>query len=163
MMKRLAIALLLTLPALLLAAPSAQAAPPTHQKEVIDDTSVDQSCGFPIQIHNTGFIITIQWVTPDGTIRTFVAAPQAKATLTNLSTGKTITVNLSGPAHITDNPDGSLTFVGTGLWGWGHNPNTEEPGQFLTAGRFVFSIDAAGNESFQRTGQLTDLCQELAT
>jgi hypothetical protein len=161
-MKRLALALLLTLPALLLAAPSAQAAPPTHHTEAIDDTFIDESCGFPLQIHDTGIIIIIEWVRPDGTIRTFLAAPEVETTMTNLSTGKSITVRFSGPAHITDNPDGSFTLVGTGLWGWGHNPETGEPGQFLTSGRFELSFDAAGNESFQIVGQITNLCQELA-
>jgi hypothetical protein len=107
-------------------------------------------------------VITIQWVDANGTTRTIQAFPQAKNTLTNLDTGTSITVNVSGPAMITEGADGSFTLVGTGLWGWGNNPETGEPGQFLTAGRFVFSIDAAGNESFQIVGQITDLCPQLA-
>jgi hypothetical protein len=161
-MKRLSVALLLTLPALLLAAPSALAAPPTHQTETVDEVFVDETCGFPVEVHLTGALITIQWVNKDGSLRTFQASPQGKATLTNLNTGKSITINISGPAHITDNPDGSFTLVGTGLWGWEHNPETEEPGLFVTAGRFVLSVDAEGNASFQIVGQITDLCQELA-
>jgi hypothetical protein len=161
-MKRLAVALALALPMMVVAAPSALAAKPTIQRVPINDTFVDTSCGFPVEVHATGFMITIQWVDADGTTHTIGAFPQAKNTLTNLDTGTTITVNVSGPAKITEGADGSFTLVGTGLWGWGNNPETGEPGQFLTAGRFVVSIDAAGNESFQIVGTITDLCPQLA-
>ena len=95
-MKRLAIAVLLALPMMLATAPGALAAQPTIQREAIDDTRVDTSCGFPVQVHTTGFVITIQWVDADGTTRTIQAFPQAKDTLTNLDTGTSIMVNISG-------------------------------------------------------------------
>jgi hypothetical protein len=160
--KRLAAVLPLALLALVVMAPSALAAKPTHERIRFDNTYVDESCGFPVEVHETGSILAIEWVGPDGTTRRFEAAPQAKNTLTNLNTAESITVNVSGPAHITEGADGSFTLVGTGLWGWGHNPDTGDEGLFLTAGRFVFSIDAAGNPSLQRVGRLIDLCAQLA-
>jgi hypothetical protein len=90
------------------------------------------------------------------------AYPQLKATSTNLATGEGIRVNIAGPAHIIEGADGGFTLVGTGNWGWGSHPDTGEPGLFLTSGRFVLSVDAAGNESFRRVGRLRDLCAELA-
>jgi hypothetical protein len=60
-MKRLAVVLLVTLAALV-AAPSAQAAPPTHERVPIDETFTDESCGFPVQVQLTGFMLVIEWV-----------------------------------------------------------------------------------------------------
>jgi hypothetical protein len=161
-MKRLAVVLLVTLAALV-AAPSAQAAPPTHERVPIDETFTDESCGFPVQVQLTGFMLVIEWVDEDGTTRRFEAFPQARATLTNLSTGESITVNTAGSTHITENPDGSLTVVGTGNWGFPSHPETGEPGFFLLSGRWVFSLDAQNNESFHFVGRVRDLCVELAT
>jgi hypothetical protein len=162
-MKRLAAALLLTLLALVATAPSALAAKPTHERTPVDDVFVDEdSCDFAVEIHTTGFILAIEWVDEDGSLRRFEAYPQLRATYTNLVTGESIKVNISGPAHITESPDGSLTLVGTGDWSWDVHPDTGEPGLFLTSGRFVLSIDAQGNESFQRVGRITDLCAKLA-
>ena len=161
-MKRLATALLLTLLALVATAPSALAAKPTHERTPVDDVFVDPSCSFPVEIHTTGFVLAIEWVDEDGSLRRFEAYPQLRSTYTNLATGKSIKVNIAGPAHITESPDGSFTLVGTGNWGWDSHPDTGEPGLFLTSGRFVFSIDAQGNESFRRVGRITDLCAKLA-
>jgi hypothetical protein len=160
-MKRLAVVLLLTLAALAVAAPSAQAAPPTHERVPIDDEFIDESCGFPVQGHVTGFMLIIEWVDKDGTTRRFEGFPQARTTFTNLITGESITVNAAGSAHITDNPDGSFTAVGTGNWGFPSDPETGEPGFVLLSGRWVF-IEAQGNTSFSFVGQEVDLCAELA-
>jgi hypothetical protein len=160
-MKRLAVVLLLTLAAVAVAAPSAQAAPPTHEQVPIDDEFIDESCGFPVQGHVTGFMLVIEWVDKDGTTRRFEGFPQARTTFTNLITGESITVNAAGSAHITDNPDGSFTAVGTGNWGFPSDPETGEPGFVLLSGRWVF-IEAQGNTSFSFVGQEVDLCAELA-
>jgi len=161
-MKRLAVVFLATLAALVAAAPSAWAAPPTHERVAVDETLIDESCGFRVQTHVTGVVLTIEWVDQDGTTRRFEAFPQGRATHTNLSTGESITVNTAGPAHTTENPDGSLTVVGTGTWGFSNHPQTGEPGIFQVAGRWMFSIDAQGNESFHFVGRVRDLCAELA-
>jgi hypothetical protein len=161
-MKRLAVVLLLTLLALVAAAPSALAAKPTHERVPIDDEFVDESCGFPLEVQQTGFLVAIEWVNADGSLRRFEAYPQLKATYTNPSTGETLKVNFSGPAHITEGADGSSTLTGTGLWLFGNDPDTGELGIFLLSGRFVLSIDAQGNESFRRAGRVTDLCAQLA-
>jgi hypothetical protein len=127
----------------------------------IDDTFFAESCGVPVEFHGVGVSVTIQWVDADGTTRTITAYPQTRLTLTNLDTGTSITLNTSGGARLTEGADGSFTMVGTGLWEWGINPRTLAPGEFLTSGRWVFSIDAAGNASFQIVGNITDLCPQL--
>jgi hypothetical protein len=161
-MKRLAVALALTLPMLVAAAPSALAAKPTHERRPVDPTPfTDTSCGFPVQIQSVGYIDTTQWVDASGTIRTFQTFPQAKNILTNLDTGTTITVNVAGPLQITETPD-TFKIVGVGTSFWFTHPVTDEPGLFQGAGRFVFFIDAAGNASFQIVGQIKSLCPRLA-
>jgi hypothetical protein len=160
-MKRLVVALALTLPMMMVAAPSALAAKPTYERVPVDVTFFDNTCGVPFEYHAVGVSVTIQWVDADGTTRTIGAFPQARLTITNLDTGTSITLNTSGTAHLTERADGSFTMVGTGLWEWGINPETLEPGETLTSGRWVFSIDAAGNGSFQIVGKITDLCPQL--
>jgi hypothetical protein len=142
-MKRLAVVVLATLAVLAAAAPSAQSAPPTHERVPIDETPfIDESCDFPVEIHQRGFVIRITWVDEDGSVRRIEAFPQGRATLTNPDTGERITVNAAGPAHITDNPDGSFTLVGTGTWGWPNHPETGALGIFQLKGRFVLAVDA---------------------
>ena len=160
-MKRLAVALALTLPMMMLAAPSALAAKPTYERVPVDATFFAEACGVPVEYHAVGVSVTIQWVDADGTTRTITAFPQARLTITNLDTGTSITLNTSGTGFTTEGADGSFTMVGTGLWEWGINPRTLEPGETLTAGRWVFSIDAAGNAFFQVIGRVTDLCPQL--
>ena len=162
MMKRRIVVLLLTLLALVVAAPSAQAAPPTHERMSADFDGVDEACGFPVKIHQTGFVVAISWVGEDGSLHRIEASPQVKVTLTNPATEERITLNIAGPGQFTDNPDGSFTLVGTGNWLWGNHPKTGEPGLFLLSGRFVLSVDAQGNESFRSVGRFVDLCAELA-
>jgi hypothetical protein len=161
-MKRLAVVVLLTLLASVAAAPSAQAAPPTHERMPATFDGVDETCGFPVEVHQTGFVVVIDWVAADGSSHRIEAYPQVKATFTNPSTGQSVTVNIAGPGQFTEGADGSFTLVGTGNWGFDHNPETGEPGIFLLSGRFVFSIDAAGNESLRSVGQVVDLCAQLA-
>ena len=85
--------------------------------------------------------------------------------MTNLVTGKTIVVNISGPGQLTFGADGSFTRVGHWELELGGNPAvlpTIEPGLFLTQGRFVFSISASGVRTFTSTGNTIDLCAQLA-
>ena len=51
-----------------------------------------------------------------------------QATLTNVLTGESIIVNISGPGNFTLYQDGSATLVGTGLWSWFGDPDSDAPG-----------------------------------
>ena len=160
-MRRLSVVLLLAVAALM-AGPSALAAPPDHERVPVDDLFTTDSCGFPVEVHITGFAVIHVRESKDGSVHFFSAGPQIKATLTNLDTGESITVNIAGPVHQTDNPDGSFTFVGTGTWLRSAHPETHEPGLFRSAGRFGVIVDTEGNETFFEHGRLTDLCPKLA-
>jgi hypothetical protein len=162
-MKHRVVVLLVTLAALVAAAPSALAAPPTHEREPIDATFTDEaSCDFPVEIHLTGFVVRIEWVNEDGSVRRIEAFPQGKATLTNLDTKESITLNAAGSLHVTENPDGSFTLVGTGNWLFNSHPETGEAGLFQVSGHWVASVDAEGNEDLRFAGHVRDLCAELA-
>lgn len=91
--------------------------------------------------------------------------PTYRATLTNISTGEMISVGIPGPAKIEVAPDGSSTLTGTGPWAFfDSNPETGEPGIFVTRGRFVAAFDADGNlVSFSLVGTIKDKCAQLAS
>ena len=145
--------------------PAAFADQPTIQRIPYEDHFVSESCGFPVQNDVTGTALDISYTDALGNFHEFQAGPQFKQTMTNLVTGKTIVVNISGPGQLTFGADGSFTRVGTGNWSWVVNPAvlpTIEPGLFLTQGRFVFSISASGVRTFTSTGNTIDLCAQLA-
>jgi hypothetical protein len=161
-MRRLAVGLLVTIPVLFSASP-AFAAKPTMFRHPLDQRFVDDSCGFDVRVHITGVVVDIQWNDASGeTLRDFQTYPQLTLTLTNQKTGRTITTSLGGPLHSTFNPDGSGTFVGTGHSPWMFNPETGDPGLFLTEGRWVLAFDAQGNASFSIVGHIVALCPKLA-
>jgi hypothetical protein len=161
-MKRLVfVTLLLTVPLALLAQQSF-AAKPTIQRIPIDDTFRTGACGFAVEGHTTGTIVDISYTDAQGNFHEFQAGPQVKSTYTNLLTGKSIIVNISGPGDFTFYENGGVTLVGTGLWSWDGDPDTGAPGLFLTQGRFVQTLDANFNQtSFTRNGTKIDLCAQL--
>jgi hypothetical protein len=158
-MKRLLVISLFALASLLLV-PSALSDPPTIQTFPIDATFLDTvDCAFPVQIDIAGTDLEITSASGD---RVFDAFPNSRATLTNLDTGTSLTVNIAGPSHTTIGADGSITFVGTGtaLFFLQFRGN---PGITFFIGRFVLTFDAQGNEtSFSTVGTSRDLCAELA-
>jgi len=146
-----------------LVVPAALAGQPTIERFPFEDHAVSQSCGFPVQIDATGTVVDISQTDEQGSFHLFEAAPTAKATLTNLVTGKTIVVNNSGPGDTTFGADGSFNRVGRGLWLWTQlNPATLAPGIVLSKGRFVVSRSASGLPTIALTGTTTNLCAQLA-
>ncbi len=140
----------------------ALAVPPTIQHIPFDATITNDSCGFAVTAHVTGTIVDISYTDLQGIFHEFQASPQAKATLTNEVTDKSITVNVSGAEKLTVAPDGSVTVVGTGNWLFLDDPdNLGAPGWFLTSGRWLAFFDPNGVETLTRTGKKTDLCIEL--
>lgn len=142
--------------------PAALADQPTIQRIPFEDHLVVRSCGFPVQIDATGTVVDKSYTDAQGNVHEFQAGPEAKATLTNVATGKAIVVNNSGPGDYTFGANGSFTEVGTGLWIWARlNPVTLAPGIFLSQGRFALSF-IAGVRSITFTGTTIDLCAQLA-
>ena len=81
---------------------------------------------------------------------------------TNTSTGKSITVNMSGPGRFTIHPDGSATLVATGRWFLGLIENAPFTA-FISSGRVVvsFAPDAPATLVSQ-SGRVEDLCALLS-
>jgi hypothetical protein len=94
-------------------------------------------------------------------------APGGWATLTNLATGESMTINNSGPGtqSVSANEFGGVTITLTGTGNWGHDHGYEF---ILTSGRFVatFVLDDEGNlmdftEDHSRA-RVVDLCAALS-
>jgi hypothetical protein len=94
--------------ALLTISATAYADPPTITPAPSTDFVDTTSCAFPVSIHYVVNGETVKSFT-DG--RTIVTGPVTAAFSAN---GKTVTLNISGPATITVS-DTSVTFVGRGL------------------------------------------------
>jgi len=72
-----------------------------------------------------------------------------QTTFTNLSTGKTINANTSGPAKKTESADGSLVFASEGLTAIALEPPDAKrfglPTLFVSAGSVTLSFTAEGD------------------
>lgn len=90
------------------------------------------------------------------------------STLTNDQTGKSITINISGPGTIVQNSDGAQTFTLLGrslIWLYPNELGPGSPGRLIwTSGPVVFHVDANFNVvSFDITSaRVLDLCAALA-
>jgi hypothetical protein len=125
-------------------------------------------CGFKVRV---AFPVNKEYTkllkTSDGTMIT-LATGAFKASYTNLSTGKTITVNESGPAKITVHPDGSAVLAFKGHTGFDLTRAASQrfgvPRVFVTAGAVTLSIDAAGNttSATMHGHVLVDICAALS-
>ena len=161
-MKRFAIIAFALLPALTWASP-AHADAPVREVEQVHEVSDTDVCGFPVQLTTDGTIIRTTYTDADGTVtRIREVYPQYRMTATNLDSGEVYAAGIPGPLFITFHSDGSSTFVGTGPWQFGSNPETDEPGIFLLRGRFVVETDASGEQTFTRVGTVIDVCERLA-
>jgi hypothetical protein len=98
----------------------------------------------------------------------FLITGADKIVSTNLSTGKTLSANISGPAKVTTFPDGSVTYESKGPSGFVLSPADAQrfgmPTVGVTAGAQTETIDADGNvTSFSLQGQvLVDTCAALS-
>ena len=155
---RVAGALLSAFGALLAAAPAA-AAPPVRTP-VPDPTGVLNCGSTAVAYETTGYKQVQERVTADGTVILIETYPQSRLTLTNLESGRTATVTMTGPARVVFGADGSFTFYGTGAWWWPNHPETGEHGIWLARGRMTFHADAGGS-SLEFTGTVDDLCARV--
>ena len=82
--------------------------------------------------------------------------------LTNTSTGKTITVNISGPGRFTIHPDGSTTLEAWGRWFFALIENARLSA-FINSGRVVLSIAPDGTATLvSQSGHEEDVCALLS-
>lgn len=139
----------------------AVAAQPTIQHTPVKGEWIDSTCGFDVNIVQSGTTVDISYTDGAGRFHQIVAAPQMEQQMTNITTGKRISFNIAGPGFFRSNPDGSWVWSGTGNWVWSSHPDTLAPGWFMTSGRFAWSADVEGNGTWTRTGNIEDLCARL--
>jgi hypothetical protein len=104
---------------------------------------------------------------PDGT-STLKITGHAKVTVTNVTTGKSLSYNISGPGTVITYPTGAFSVDAGGpnlLWTTRANlanyPNV--PTLSYTTGRVAFQVDPSGQTtSYTHSGATTDVCAALA-
>ena len=126
-------------------------------------TFKDVCSGFPIRFDSAGSGHTILFYDRAGELRSIAFAGHYTATVTNKTTGASVTLNLSGPGKVdpaTGNevltgPWGLIEFDDPGTSGW--------EGYLLYAkGRTTISVDENGNDVLGGTvGVRRDICAEL--
>jgi hypothetical protein len=145
--------------------PAAAANKPT--REIIpapDDLVIIDQCAFPVLGHIEGSEIDTTFTDKAGNpVKLLGVFPGNTLTLTNLDTGKSITLGATGSFQLRVEPDGSASAMVTGLGAWPFgNPVTGEPGIWYQSGRVTATIDAEGNTtSVSSTGKLVNLCAQL--
>jgi hypothetical protein len=152
-MKRLAgiIAAALTLGALVLAG-TAGATKPFKERDVQGPDTLE-ACSFPVLIQPTAPDVLNFFIFSDGEI--FGSGPFV-GTATNLDTGKTVKINVSGSFSVVQHSDGTVTITS-------HGAVLSSLFGTIIHGRTVIQLDANGDVISSTTdGTLEDLCAELA-
>jgi hypothetical protein len=139
--------------AVLALAGTAGATKPYMERDVIGPDTLSGTCSFPVFFQPTAPDVQNFFIFSDGKI--FGSGPFV-GTATNLDTGKTVMINLSGSFSVVENSDGTTTITSNGfvlstLFGT------------VFSGHGVLVLDASGTV-ISRTfnGTEYDLCAELA-
>jgi hypothetical protein len=151
--------------------PTAAADPPIRTPNeiqspfILQDTQGNNPCGFEVQLDVlTNKEVVTTFVRKNGT--SFIQVTGAlKVRLTNLSTGKSIDINIPGPIRIVPNADGSVTQIAPGPQLFVFDPGVAPDLPLLTliSGRSVSMFDPEGNFSLLSVqGHVEDLCAILA-
>jgi hypothetical protein len=122
-------------------------------------------CTFPVQVSVTSneYIIH-QSTAPDGTITDQITGNQVY-TLTNETSGKSITYQANGPGTLVLYPDGAFSVDASGPNLFYTTPADSYPGVpyiSYTTGHVTFAVDASGlTTAYSLNGRQTDVCQAL--
>lgn len=149
-------------------APAASAASTSQPtREIIpapDDTVITGQCAFPVLGHIEGVEIDTTFTDKAGNlVKQIGVFPGNTLTLTNLDTGKSITLVATGQFHAQLKRDGTGFILVTGHGPSIPHPITGEPGIWYLSGRLIARFDAAGNPtSLHSTGKLVNICAQLA-
>jgi hypothetical protein len=130
-----------------------------------DDVVVADQCAFPVRLHIDGREIVTSFTDKAGNlVKQVVVFPANTVTLTNLDTGRSMTLVATGSFQGRAHPDGSVSFKITGHGAFPSNPVTGEAGIWYSSGRLFANFDADGNlTSTGSTGKLVNLCPRLAS
>ena len=162
MLKRLVVAAGAALLVLSAAVPTVMAARPSRDFLATPDFiefAAGEACAFPVRLDflvNKEYGVTFR--DADGDFVRQLIAGTLIVGLTNTTNGKSITVDISGPAQVIGHPDGTTTFILRG------NSMPVVPGRlYTTTGTVVQEVDANGDLIASRaTGTETDLCPALS-
>ena len=143
----------------------ASADPPTREFSPVEDSTIPSefACGTgDVLIHiveNNEFATTR--TDRDGVEHTHISGV-LKVTYSNLATGKSVPMNISGPGTLTFDGD-TLDLVGSGnsAWSWFDNL----PNQILyTTGRYHAIIDLANNTLtfLEQPARTENICSQLS-
>ena len=140
-------------PAVAFAANSNGSAPTSTELDLVSDALCP---GITFRLEGRGKTKTLT-VGKEGGVTIFLS-PGLDVRLTNLATGKQVTVPISGASHQTVNANGEIETVMTGR-NLSYDP-VDEPHFAFTSGVFTYVVDAAGNliEPRHGSGQITDAC-----
>jgi hypothetical protein len=139
-----------------IAIPTALAAKPIKERTVSGPFTIGAAaCGFLVEVDPTRQDQLLIWEFSDGR-QAFNFA--FAGTITNVATGTTVNINLSGHNTVVEAADGSSTFIATG------GTILFEPGSLLLVkGRVVDTFNADGDlVSETITGHTVDMCEVLA-
>jgi hypothetical protein len=141
----------LTFGALVLAG-TAGATKPFMEREVQGPDTLE-ACSFPVLIQPTAPDVLNFFIFSDGEI--FGSGPFV-GTATNLDTGKTVKINVSGSFSVVQHSDGTVTVTS-------HGAVLSSLFGTIIHGRTVIQLDANGDVISSTTdGTVEDLCAELA-
>jgi hypothetical protein len=118
---------------------------------------IEDACEFPVELADTKvrFKETL-WERPDGTF-VLIGNGQWLTRLTNLDSGASIVVSISGPEFVRIR-DEEFSDVGTGAWlQWGF----ADGGLFLTHGRFEWVGETIEDAVATLHGHSQDMCVRL--
>jgi hypothetical protein len=115
-------------------------------------------CSFPVHIEG----VSNQKTNPHGKATGF-----GSATVTNLTTGKKLKFNISGPGTITNFPGGGYTIDGTGHWLLYTTVENSQPAGVLqlayTTGHVRVTVASDGHTTdYKLNGKSTDVCAALS-
>jgi Tol biopolymer transport system component len=131
---------------------TARAAIPYKERDSVAPVTLTGACGFPVLLQPTAPDVLNILIFSDGEL--FSSGPEV-STATNLDSGKSVKINISGTFSLEPHNDGSATLTFTG-------PTLLEGG-VINDGRSVFQFDANGNLTFSSVvGRRTNLCAELS-
>jgi hypothetical protein len=121
-------------------------------------------CPNPTTVMRLTFAGRAHMITLPGN-RQITAFPDARTTVTNLSSGNSVSYVITGATHVKVQQNGNQVVTSTGRnLLIVPNANGHPAGLFLTVGTVTFVLDPAGNEVevFSGTGRVVDVCQVLA-
>ncbi|MGZ6637551.1 MAG: hypothetical protein ACXVII_32225 [Solirubrobacteraceae bacterium] len=126
----------------------------------------DSYCYFPVQVSYTANEYVIhQSTAPDGTVTQQITG-NAVYTVTNATSGKSITYQANGPGTVVTYPDGAFSLDLHGpnlLWTTRVDSYPGVPYVSYTKGHLTVSVDASGTTTaYGLHGTQTDVCQALA-